>query len=170
MVIATQNPFEYRGTFPLPENQLDRFSMRISIGYPDYQSEKQILSDVNTSTSLEGVTAIVTKQEILTLQMMVEGVHIDESLLDYILAIVRATRDSGVFELGVSPRGAIALKRAAQAHALIEGRDFCIPDDIKEMAIPVLAHRVVAKSELSLGRLGEEDILREVIEKIKVPV
>ena len=170
MVIATQNPFEYRGTFPLPENQLDRFSMRISIGYPDYQSEKQILSDVNASTSLERVTAIVTKQEILTLQMMVERVHIDESLLDYILAIVRATRDSSVFELGVSPRGAIALKRAAQAHALIEGRDFCIPDDIKEMAIPVLAHRVVAKSELSLGKLKEDDIFREVIEKIKVPV
>ena len=131
MVIATQNPFEYRGTFPLPENQLDRFSMRVSIGYPDYESEKEILLKFSPAKPWDGIQPVVSREEVLVMQTMVERVHLDESILDYILTIIKETRNTKVFELGVSPRGAIALKRAAQSHALIEGRAYCIPDDVK---------------------------------------
>lgn len=170
MVIATQNPFEYKGTFPLPENQLDRFLMRVRIGYPDHENEKEILMRFNSLGSLNRIGPVLMKEELLQLQGMTQKVAIDESLLDYILSIVNETRNTEYFELGVSPRGAIALKLAAQARALIDGRDFCIPDDIKEMAVPVLSHRVVSKYDHLSERCGQEDLLNEALERVKVPI
>jgi MoxR-like ATPase len=170
MVIATQNPFEYKGTFPLPENQLDRFSVRISIGYPDKNSEKEILSTFSSENSWERIEPVISSEEVIQLQKMSERVRIDESILDYILAIINETRDQKLFELGVSPRGALALKSAAQSRALADGRDYCIPDDVKEMALPVLAHRVVLRSELLKGQGGEEEAIRDVLKKVSVPM
>lgn len=170
MVIATQNPFEYRGTFPLPENQLDRFSMRVSIGYPDYESEKEILLKFSPAKPWDGIQSVVSREEVLVMQTMVERVNLDESILDYILTIIKETRNPKVFELGVSPRGAIALKRAAQSHALIEGRAYCIPDDVKEMAVPVLSHRVILKHDRMGGKGREEEALKDVLERVKVPI
>jgi MoxR-like ATPase len=170
MVVATQNPFEYKGTFPLPENQLDRFLMRVRIGYPDYESEKEILIKFNPLGSLSLVKPVLGKDELQYLQNMAQQVSIDESLLDYILSIVKETRNQKYFELGVSPRGAIALKLAAQSRALLDGRTFCIPDDIKEMAVPVLSHRVVLKYEHLPEKGRQEDLLNEVLERVKVPI
>lgn len=170
MVVATQNPFEYKGTFPLPENQLDRFLMRVRIGYPDYESEMEILVKFNSLGFLNGIKPVLTKDELLLLQSMTQKVSIDESLLDYILSIVKETRNQKYFELGVSPRGAIALKLAAQSRALFDGRMFCIPDDIKEMVIPVLSHRVVLKYEHLPEKRRQEDLLNDVLERVKVPI
>ncbi|HEX3034158.1 MAG TPA: MoxR family ATPase [Thermodesulfobacteriota bacterium] len=170
MVIATQNPFEYRGTFPLPENQLDRFLMRVSIGYPDYESEKEILTMFSPVKPWDGIQTVVSKDEVLILQAMVEKVRVDDSILDYILKVVQETRNPKMFELGVSPRGAIALKRTAQSRALIDGRTYCIPDDVKEMVVPVVTHRVILKHDHLLGKGKEEEALREVLEKVKVPI
>lgn len=170
MVVATQNPFEYKGTFPLPENQLDRFLMRVRIGYPDYESEMEILVKFNSLGFLNGIDPVLTKEELLQLQSMTQQVSIDESLLDYVLSIVKETRNQKYFELGVSPRGAIALKLAAQSRALLDGRSFCIPDDIKEMVIPVLSHRVVLKYEHLPEKRRQEDLLNEVLERVKVPI
>ncbi|MGQ0793134.1 MAG: AAA family ATPase [Deltaproteobacteria bacterium] len=171
MVVATQNPFEYKGTFPLPENQLDRFSMRISVGYPSHESEKAILQRQSALNPSEGIHPVISRDEVSGLQAVAEKVRVDDSLLDYILAIVGETRNLRVFELGVSPRGAIALKLVAQAHAIVEGRMYCIPDDIKRTAVSVLAHRVVLKNGRSFGRSGgEEQAVREALERVRVPV
>ncbi|HSG31311.1 MAG TPA: MoxR family ATPase [Thermodesulfobacteriota bacterium] len=168
IVIATQNPFEYKGTFPLPENQLDRFAIRISIGYPDYESEKEIMTNSNPYNSSDQLSPVISKDDILQLQSMVNNVTIDESILEYILDIVNKTRDNSLFDLGVSPRGTIAFKLAAQANAIVEGRDYCIPDDVKNMAVAVLAHRVIMKTETSKVST-EEEAIKEILEQIKVP-
>lgn len=170
MVIATQNPFEYKGTFPLPENQLDRFSMRISIGYPDYKSEKEILSNVVSLQFWDGIQPVVSGEEIGEIQKIVIKVRVDESILDYILKIVEVTRNPKEFELGVSPRGAIALKVAAQSRALFEGRLYCIPDDVKEMVIPVFAHRIILEDDNLIERGMKEDILKDILERVRVPI
>jgi MoxR-like ATPase len=170
MVIATQNPFEYKGTFPLPENQLDRFALRISIGYPDRESEKRILSATKPANSWDSIRPVISKEEVMVLQKMSERVRVDESILDYILGIISETRNPKMFELGVSPRGAMALKNTAQSRALIDGRNYCIPEDVKEMAVPVLAHRVVLRNERFMGQGGEEEALREVPGNVRVPV
>lgn len=170
MVIATQNPFEYKGTFPLPENQLDRFSIRISIGYPDRESEREILSKFSPENSWDHIKPVISREEVIYLQKTSDTVRIDESILDYILAIIAETRNPKLFELGVSPRGAIALKSAAQSLALTDGRNYCIPDDVKEMAVPVLAHRVVLRNERFPGQGGEEEAMREVLGRVKVPI
>lgn len=170
MVIATQNPFEYKGTFPLPENQLDRFSIRISIGYPDRQSEKEILSTFSGANSWDQVKPVISGDEVINLQKMSDRVKMDESILDYILEIIKETRNPKFFELGVSPRGAIALKRAAQARALTDVRSYCIPDDVKEMAVAVLAHRVVLRNEHMGGQESREEALNEVLKRVRVPI
>ena len=170
MVIATQNPFEYKGTFPLPENQLDRFALRISIGYPDAASEKEILSAPGAADTWEGITPVLTRDEVLLLQKLSGSVKLDDSILDYILAIVNETRNPKLFELGVSPRGAKALKSVSQSLALTEGRTYCIPEDVKRMAVPVLAHRVVVRSGSPAGRGAEEEAIREVLDRVKVPI
>ncbi|MDH5715356.1 MAG: MoxR family ATPase, partial [Candidatus Aminicenantes bacterium] len=142
LVLATQNPTEYYGTYPLPESQLDRFIMRIRMGYPSVSWEKKILQGEDSAVTLENLKSALTADEVLELQREVEEVKMNQSLIDYLMALVVETRKSEFLGLGVSPRGAIFLQRAAHALALIEGRDYCIPDDIKSLVLPIFSHRV----------------------------
>jgi MoxR-like ATPase len=173
MVLATQNPVEYHGTYPLPESQLDRFLMCIRMGYPDPQSEKQILSSQQVSHPIEDVAPVLSCEEVRQLQSQVRLVRVDEALGDYLLRLAASTREADELALGVSPRGTLLLQRAAQAHALLSGRTFMVPDDVKAVAIPVLAHRVVTRvrSSLSGGRDREaEAILTSILEDVPVPL
>ena len=169
MVLATQNPLEYHGTFPLPESQLDRFMMRIRIGYPSTVNEMEILTYQGVK-KVENLLPVVSSAEVIELQALSEKVRMEGSLVDYILRIVNATRDSELLSLGVSTRGAIHLYKAAQAKALAEGREYCIPDDIKEMASPVLAHRVILSSRMESEREDAEGVISDIIERTPVPV
>jgi MoxR-like ATPase len=146
MVVATQNPSEHHGTYPLPESHLDRFMLRVHMGYPGIAEEKQILHDRMSSNPLESVRPVLSQTDVLEIQEQVTRVKIDDALVDYLLQIVDGTRKSDALELGISPRGSLALFRSAQALALIEGRDFCIADDIKRLVMPVFAHRVIINS------------------------
>src|SRR6266550_2048802 len=148
MVIATQNPVEHHGTYPLPESQLDRFLMRLRMGYPDAASERDILR--NFANSSEAVERVLTAEHILQLQALVHRITVDDSLVDYMLAIVERTRQNESLTLGVSPRGSQALFRAVQALALVEGRDYAIPDDVKRLAAPLFAHRLVINTRTTL--------------------
>ncbi|MER3430093.1 MAG: ATPase [Blastocatellia bacterium] len=173
MVIATQNPSEHHGTYPLPESQLDRFMLRLQIGYPSFEDEKEILQDRLGSDPLDLLRPVLTRNEIIELQRRTAAVKVDDSLTDYLLRIVAATRDSERLELGVSPRGALALFRSAQANALISGREFCIADDIKHLVIPCFAHRVIVNSR-SAGLRSHireaEAILSDILERVSVPL
>ena len=173
MVLATQNPVEHHGTYPLPESQLDRFMMRLKMGYPDAEDEKIILRQQSLNSPLEHIRPVMNGAEILDLQREVRKIAVDESLVDYLISIVRASRDTEILNLGVSPRGSLALFHAAQALAYIEGRDFVIPDDIKRLVVPVFAHRIVVNSRFSTGlrRSDEaEAALKEIIRNINVPL
>jgi MoxR-like ATPase len=173
MVLATQNPVEHHGTYPLPESQLDRFMMRLKMGYPDAEDEKVILRQQSLNSPLEHIRPVMNGAEILDLQREVRTVAVDESLVDYLITIVRASRETEILNLGVSPRGSLALYHAAQALAYIEGRDFVIPDDIKRLVVPVFAHRIVVNSRFSTGlrRSDEaEAALKEMIRNINVPL
>lgn len=172
MVIATQNPIEYHGTFPLPESQLDRFLMRIRIGYPDAAEEKTILERQPAFRPAEELQPALTVQDVQELQNHVDKVRLDESLTEYLLAIVAATRRSELLDLGVSTRGAMALHRATKALALVRGRDYCLPDDIKELAPTVLSHRVMlAAGHGGRGRYDEaQQIIRDLVESVPVPL
>jgi MoxR-like ATPase len=173
MVIATQNPWEYHGTFPLPESQLDRFLMRISIGYPDPADEKKVLDRPHLLHPADELDPVLTAQEILDLQDGVEKIRLDDSLMEYLLAIVSATRRSDLLALGVSTRGAMALHKAAKGLALVRNRDYCLPDDIKELAPMVLAHRVALQGgQGSRGHRVEyaERVIQEIVEAVPVPL
>ena len=150
MVLATQNPLEYEGTHPLPESQLDRFLLRIRIGYPVASDEKAILRG-GGALAPESLAPVVTAAEVVSLQDQVDRVRADESVLDYLMALVEATRHSPLLRLGVSPRGSLALLRAARARALADGREFLVPDDLKALAVPALAHRVLLRGGLGRG-------------------
>lgn len=169
MVLATQNPLEYHGTFPLPESQLDRFMMRIKIGYPSEASEMEILTSQGKN-KVENLLPVLSTEEVLGLQTLSGKIRMDDSLIDYILKIVNRSRSSELLMLGVSPRGALHLHRAAQAKALTEGREYCIPDDIKEMAYPVLAHRIILSSSLGIERKDTEEVTRDILEGVPVPL
>jgi MoxR-like ATPase len=172
MVIATQNPVEHHGTYPLPESQLDRFFMRLRIGYPDAASEREILRDSDRML-LQPALPVLLAEDVLQLQETVHGVHVEEALVDYMLAIVEKTRHHESLVLGVSPRGAQALFRAVQALALVEGRDFAIPDDAKRLAGPVFAHRVVINTRTTLvPRRTDtaERIIEEILTQVDVPL
>jgi MoxR-like ATPase len=175
MVIATQNPVEHHGTYPLPESQLDRFLMRIRIGYPDLTAEREIVRQAAKSnhvkTSHSGV--VLTGAELMQLQDDVARVAVDDSLVDYILAVVERTRAHEALSMGVSPRGAQALYRAAQASAALEGRDYAIPDDIKALVPVVFAHRVMVHSRAALGKSSveaAEGILKDILTHVVVPL
>jgi len=172
MVIATQNPVEHHGTYPLPESQMDRFLMRLRMGYPDAASEREILRDLEMAPG-ETVRPVLEGEDILRLQTAVQGVLVDESLVDYMLAIVARTRAHESVTLGVSPRGSQALFRAVQALALIEGREYAIPDDVKRLAVPVFAHRVVVNTRAALAQrrsdLGDR-IIAEILRLTDVPL
>jgi MoxR-like ATPase len=173
MVIATQNPIEHHGTYPLPESQLDRFLMRLKMGYPAAASEKEILRNFSDSDPLARVEPVMSAAEVVEIQQSVRRVSVDDHLLNYTLAIVEKTRQHEYLSLGVSPRGSMMLYRAAQALALVEGRNYCIPDDFKRLALPVLAHRCVISSRyVSTLKKGDqaEAILREIIDTTPVPL
>jgi MoxR-like ATPase len=173
MVIATQNPSEHHGTYPLPESQLDRFMLRLQMGYPSLDDERQILRDRASANPINNVRAVLTQEDVLRLQSLVTSVRMDESLVDYLLQIVDATRKSEHLELGVSPRGALALFRSSQALALVEGRDFCIADDVKRLVLPCFAHRIISNSRsAALRNRGRdaENILTEILERVAVPI
>ena len=172
MVVATQNPAEHHGTYPLPESQLDRFLMRIRMGYPGVEDEKRILRQQISYDAAEDLTAAITASEIQEFQSRVKDVAMVEDILTYLMEIVRATRSSKKLDLGVSPRGAMGLYRAAQARAVIQGRPFCVPDDVKILATPVLAHRVVVSAQYT-SPLSDTDaaehIVRSIVESMEIP-
>jgi MoxR-like ATPase len=173
LVIATQNPVEHHGTYPLPESQLDRFLMRVRMGYPDASAEREILRSEAGATQLETMRAVLTAADVLEMQNAVTQVRVDESLVSYALSIVRKTRESEQFSLGVSPRGSQMLYRAAQAMAFLDGRTFCTPEDIKPLVVPVFAHRVVVNglyaSTLKKSEQAEQ-VIREIVDSTPVPV
>jgi len=175
MVLATQNPIEHHGTYPLPESQLDRFLMRIRMGYPARASEKEILRNGanGTQPAAETIAAQMDATDVLAMQEAVSQVKVEDSLLDYALEIVDRTRQTEQLSLGVSPRGAVMLHRAAQARAFLESRAYCLPDDFKRLVVPVFAHRVVVSSRyVSTQKKSEqsETILREILESTRVPL
>ncbi|HEY1802663.1 MAG TPA: MoxR family ATPase [Terriglobales bacterium] len=174
LVIATQNPVEHHGTYPLPESQLDRFLMRLRMGYPDSEAEREILHSEAGTTQLESLRPVIHGEDILEMQQAVARVRVDESLVDYALAIVRKTRESEHLSLGVSPRGSQMLYRAAQAMAFVDGRDFCVPEDFKPLVLPIFAHRVAAHVAYSSAgnqtSVQAEQILQEIVESVAVPV
>jgi MoxR-like ATPase len=173
LVLATQNPIEHHGTYPLPESQLDRFLMRIKMGYPSRESEKEIIRNNAGHSPVDKVTPVMDAADVVAMQESVARVKVDESLLDYALEIIDRTRQTEQLSLGVSPRGAVMLHRAAQARAFLEGRDFCLPDDFKRLIVPVFAHRVVVSSRyVSTQKKSEqaEAILGEIVDSTRVPV
>jgi MoxR-like ATPase len=170
MVLATQNPFEFEGTYVLPESQLDRFMMRVRMGYPLRSAERHILSTHRGGEPVEALQPVLTVAEIIGLQYAVRGVRVDDAIADYLLEIVHATRESEDLHVGVSTRGALTLYRAAQGLALLSGRDFVVPDDIKDLAVPVLAHRVVGKSFLQAGEFNAaEATIQDIVDHLRVP-
>jgi len=173
VVIATQNPSEHHGTYPLPESQLDRFMLRLHMGYPGVEDEKRILRDREQINPLDLVEPVLSQEDVAEIQETVTKVRFDEALLDYLLQIVEATRKSDLLELGISPRGSLALFRSAQALALIEGRDYCIADDVKNLVIPCFAHRVIVSSRGSglKNRTSEaEEELQKILQSVTVPI
>jgi MoxR-like ATPase len=171
-VVATQNPMEHHGAHPLPESQLDRFLVRTGIGYPSPTDEAAVLRDDPAATELPRLQPAVTIGELRGLQRAAEAVKFDEALVGYLLAIVTETREHEALEIGVSPRGAVAMRRAAQARALVDGRDFCIPEDVRDLAVDVFAHRISVDPRSHHSRDGEETswIIREILEALPVPL
>jgi MoxR-like ATPase len=172
MVVATQNPVEHHGTYPLPESQLDRFLLRLRMGYPDRASEREILRH-SEGPGRSAAPSTVTAGDVLQLQAQAQQVKVDDALVDYMMAIVEKTREHESLSLGVSPRGAQALYRGTQALALAEGREYAIPDDVKRLAVPVFAHRVVINTRVALAqRTWElaERILQGILNEVEVPL
>jgi len=170
MVVATQNPYEFEGTFPLPENQLDRFLMRISLGYPAPDDEARIIEKQPARTTLTSLAPVLTGAEVLALQEQVDAVRMDTALVDYVIALAAATRESDELQVGVSPRGSLALAQAARATAVLHDRDFCVPEDIVSNVIPLCAHRVISKTYLHAGdTVSARRIMQQVMETVPSP-
>jgi MoxR-like ATPase len=171
LVVATQNPYEFEGTYFLPENQLDRFLMRISLGYPSPDDESRILQKQPARTALPDLTPVMDAEEVLVLQRKVDEVKLAQELVDYIISIATATRNSEDLQVGVSPRGALALAAAARATAFIAGRDYCVPDDIVSNVLAVCAHRVISRTYMHQGdTLTTRRIMQRVLEAVPSPV
>ena len=170
LVIATQNPIELEGTFPLPEAQLDRFLLRLSVGYPQVDEERDILRRFRESDPLTGLTPVASAEDIQMMSIACRSVYVSEAIETYILGLVRSTRGNTALSLGASPRGSLALLRTAQALAAIRGRNFVIPDDVQVLVAPALAHRVILSSQSRLHGKGLSDILNDVITLVPVPV
>ena len=169
MVLATQNPIEYEGTFPLPEAQLDRFLLRVRLGYPNTSEEMEILTNQQLKHPIETLKTIIKVSELKTAIQDIKKVYVSPSVKQYIVDLTNRTRRNGDIYLGASPRGSLALFRTGQAMAALEGRDYVIPDDVKEMAIPVLAHRVIVGPAARLRELSAEKIIEEILEILPVP-
>jgi MoxR-like ATPase len=173
LVVATQNPIEHHGTYPLPESQLDRFMLRLRMGYPGAEDEKLILRDREHNEPLDQMRPVMSGADVLELQQAVSDVSVDDAIVDYLMRIVTATRDTEMLDLGASPRATLSLFRAAQSLALSEERSYCIPDDVKRLVIPVFAHRLVVSSRYSssLRRSEEaESVLHEIMKTVSVPL
>ncbi len=169
-VIATENPIEFEGTFPLPEAQMDRFFVSLAIGYPEPKEEEEIILMQNKTHPIYALTAVVSTDDVKQIQNLIFNVHVDNSLREYIVSIVNSTRNDPNLELGSSPRGSIALYKAAQAFAAINGRDYVIPEDIKTLAYPILKHRIIMRSEAKLKNLKPENIIEKILSNLPVPV
>lgn len=170
MVLATQNPIEYLGTYPLPEAQLDRFLMKISIGYPKNEDESRILANLQYENPLNNLSFVADSSDIIWVQEEIKKIHLDESLRNYIVAIVEKTRNHPDVVIGSSIRGSISLFRAAQAWAFYNSRNYVIPDDIIKMMVPVLSHRLVLSQGARLKKIGPEDILKDIVQSVRVPM
>lgn len=169
MVIATQNPIEFLGTYPLPEAQMDRFMMRLSIGYPDAESEIRMAKNHAEGKTTDSIQNVCTTEDILAMKEQVQSVHVSDAVFGYIREIVQATRTEEKFELGASPRATIGITSAAKAHAFLQGRDYVKPDDVKAVAIPVLHHRIVLTSEARLHKEDIDRILDQLMFRVRVP-
>ncbi|MFQ5464675.1 MAG: AAA family ATPase [Thermodesulfobacteriota bacterium] len=171
MLLATQNPVEFSGTFPLPESQLDRFTMSLKMGYPDRECEMEVVRSSARDIDPDSLDPVLTTEEVIAMQDLSEGISVEEDLVGYILAIAHATRNHDAVRLGVSPRGTRTLYRAAQALALASGREYCVPDDIKRLAVPVFAHRIIPASVgLDDGAEDAAAIIEEILSDLAVPV
>jgi MoxR-like ATPase len=170
IVLATQNPVEYVGTYPLPEAQLDRFFMRISIGYPDFDTESGMLSVLNSGRALDLMAAVAGDLDLIELQDGMSGIHADKKINAYIISIIDNTRKNDNIILGASPRASFCLFRAAQAWAMYSGRDYVCPDDVIKMAHPVLEHRLVLKQDAKMKKITPESIVKSAVESVKIPI
>ena len=170
LVLATQNPIEYEGTYPLPEAQLDRFLLRIGFGYPTVEAEWEMLERrLERGVDEVALRTVVDRETLLAMQHAVEGVHVDESIGRYVVDLVAATRESPSVSVGSSPRGSLALVKLSRCRAALDGRDFVTPDDVKSVAVPALAHRLVLRPELWVQRRSGEDVVREILEQVRTP-
>jgi MoxR-like ATPase len=170
IVLATQNPYEFEGTYVLPESQLDRFMIRIKMGYPIRAEERRVLSSHRTGVPVDGLRPVLSSDDVQLLQQAVRNVRVDDSITDYLLDIVHATRRAEDLHVGVSTRGALTLYRAAQSLALVSGRPYVVPDDVKTLTVPVLAHRVLGKSFLQAGEFGAaEAVIRDLVDRVRIP-
>jgi MoxR-like ATPase len=170
LVLATQNPIEYEGTFPLPEAQLDRFLLRLRVGYPEPSDERRVLRNLQHEHPIHAVSAVAGADDLIGAARAVTEIYLEDSVVDYLLAIVQATRDHRDVALGASPRGSLGLFRAAQARAAIQGRDYVVPDDIKALAPAVLAHRLIVRPESALRGRTADQIVAAIIESIDPPI
>jgi MoxR-like ATPase len=169
-VMATQNPIEYEGTYPLPEAQLDRFILKLRMGYPTAEEEMDMLARMESGQPIHVLEPVITKEELIQLQREAKNGSVDESIREYIVSIVNQTRNHPSIYLGASPRGAIALMRAAQAFALVHGRDYVLPDDVKYLAPYTLSHRIILKSEAKFEGITSENIVKQLLDQIRVPL
>jgi MoxR-like ATPase len=171
MVVATQNPYEFEGTFFLPENQLDRFLMRINLGYPSPDDERRILNVQPSRTTLQSLKPVLSTDEVRSLQEAVDNVSMEAALTDYVIDIAAATREHDDLQVGISPRGSLALASAARATALMDGRDYCVPEDVLSNVIPVCAHRIVSKATMHEGdTLTARRVMQRILEGVASPV
>ncbi len=170
LVLATQNPIELEGTFPLPEAQLDRFLLRVSVGYPDIEEEREVLRRFRTADPLEELQPVVKGEELLSLSQACRTVYVSPAIETYLLSLVRATREHGALALGASPRGSLALSRTAQVLAAVRGRSYVIPDDVQLLIGPALLHRLILSSQSRLRGKALNDVLQEIVERVPVPV
>jgi len=170
MVVATQNPHDFEGAYPLPESQLDRFLMRIELGYPAPEDEARVLQERPATTSLQSLAPVLNREQVIDLQDRVNRTRLDPELADYIVAIARASREDEELRVGVSPRGALALAQTARATAVMKGRDYCVPDDVLDNVVPVCGHRVLTTSALGEGPQSGERAMRRAIERVAAPV
>lgn len=170
MVLATQNPIEYEGTFKLPEAQLDRFMIKIEIGYPSEAEELEILANFEEKNPLEELKPVVNAEEVIKMQEEVKKVYVEDIVRNYIVNLVSSTRKSKAIRLGASPRATLNLMRSAQARAYCQGRDYVLPDDVKALAVPVLSHRIVLRNEEKFEELDERMFIKNIVDTTKVPV
>jgi MoxR-like ATPase len=168
-VIATQNPIEFHGTYPLPEAQLDRFAVRLAIGYPDAASEVDVLFSQHDHHPLETLLPVLSCAELLTMQAVVRAVRVDAAIADYIVRLVQMSRSDTRLKLGLSPRGSLALYRTSQAWAAVAGRDYVVPEDVRHLAVPVLAHRIVLDTKSRYGGVRNEQVIQEMLAALPVP-